>query len=223
MEEDLWDNSIEDDEEGEYLPDEPVKSLPEKTVENCFTITAGSFTRNLLHPKPDGYGKIGIAVVMKPNLSSYMLIGFQVLLDKDNPKIFIRFSPKDKGFREQTIRIDAIPTTLGNKPRLVCDCGHAGKLYLRSDCFHFMCFNCCRPMKYGIKTMDKRWKLNAVLYYLNRDDKLRFMQSSIRRPFYIDKATGLECYTRRARAFMHLVKKWHKSPGLVAQVHQQLA
>ena len=63
MEEYLWDNSIEDDEEGEYLPDKPVKSLPEKTVENCFAITAGSFVRNLFIPSRR-LGRIGIAVVI---------------------------------------------------------------------------------------------------------------------------------------------------------------
>ncbi|MDR3642470.1 MAG: hypothetical protein P4L74_02465 [Candidatus Doudnabacteria bacterium] len=222
MEEYLWDNIIENDEDGEYVPDKAVKSLPKVNVEDCFAITAGTFTRNLLHPRAGGGGKVGITAVIKPSLAANMLISFQVQLGRVNPNILIRYSVDNTNFREQTIRLDTIPTTLGNKPRLVCDCGHAGKLYLRPDCIYFMCFDCCQPIRYGIKEVDKRWKLNAFLYYQNRSDKLHLMQSLIRRPFYMDKTVGLERYTRRAGAFMHLANKWHRSPDLVAQVYKQL-
>jgi hypothetical protein len=188
--------------------DADFNSLPPMLAEDCFAISAGSFCRNLLHTvktsisEGGSLGKSGRVKVW--NKLRSLEIDFEVILDNPNdPKLFIQYVYKNSQ-RQQEILIDTIPAYFGNKPRLLCICGHAGKLYLRPDCYEFTCRGKnCGKLTYEIKKFDKRSVIGLLGYYLNRGFKIGLLKATVKKVSYQGR------YTRRALAVVRLNRKWH--------------
>ncbi len=159
------------------------------TVEECYSLSIGSLSRNLLHPNKDGRSKSGKAHIA----SEYdtLLLGYKVITgDPFKVQVFYPY----KGIAQtQVITILTGETHFGNKPFFFCHmCGSLrSKLYLRPDRKpnYFSCRSCLE-LSYELQSINRRGGVLAELSYrMNRAMKVSNMLKRSKRKVYGNKVT----------------------------------
>ncbi len=163
------------------------KLYPKMTVEECYSLSIGSLSRNLLHPNKEGESKSGKAYIS----SQYdtLLIGYKVI--KSDPfKVQVIYPYKGIA-QTQVITILTCETHFGNKPFFFCVmCGSLrSKLYLRPDRKpnYFSCRKCLE-LSYELQTINRRGGVLAEMAYrMNRAMKVSNMLKHSKRRVYGNK------------------------------------
>ena len=159
------------------------------TVEECYSLSIGSLSRNLLHLNKEGEPKSGKAYIT----SQYdtLLIGYKVIKG-DSFKVQVIY-PYQGVAQTQVITILTTEAHFGNKPFFFCVmCGSMrGKLYLRPDRKpnYFSCRSCLE-LSYELQGINRRGGVLAELSYrMNRAMKVNGMLKRSKRKVYDNRVT----------------------------------
>ena len=145
-------------------------------LEDCFQISAGNFGRGLLLPDRN---KFGTATAW--NIRTFKPVEYEII-PGDEPTLFIQYDAK-KSRQYQEIYIDTTQTKFGQKPYLLCKCGHRGKLYLRPDAYFWSCRKCLN-LRYVLTMFNKQSLLGSLAYQLNQCLKIELLRAKLRREIY---------------------------------------
>lgn len=185
-------------------PVEPkVKIYPRELVEDCLQISAGVFDKRIWQIMDDYELSIanfdnptGHLKLKKMGLS--LNLDYEMVAEESILGLNYWFNGV---WRVQEVYIEKLPTLFGERPYLVCECGHRGNLYLHPGLPRWLCRECAN-LTYEVKKYDRRTVIGTLGYYLNRHLKLAELNERIKRIDYGGKLT------RRAKSVVNFAKKW---------------
>lgn len=119
----------------------------------------------------------------------------------DDPTDVFNLSISISGQEPQTIKLEKVFITFGERSYFLCHCGkRVNKLYLPSSGNHFACRK-CHKLQYFLTTFNKNSIAGQKFYRMNRMQKLALTREGMSRVLYNGE------YTKRFNRFLQLCKK----------------
>jgi len=158
----------------------------QRIIEDAFSITPKEVSINLKK------GESGNFVTKKRADINFWL---------DDPADMFNLSISISGQEPQTIKLEKVFITFGERSYFLCHCGkRVNKLYLPSFCNHFACRK-CHKLQYFLTTFNKNSIAGQQFYKMNRMQKLAETRASMGRIIYRGN------YSKKFNRFLQLCNK----------------
>ncbi|OGZ28562.1 MAG: hypothetical protein A2427_02350 [Candidatus Nealsonbacteria bacterium RIFOXYC1_FULL_40_7] len=158
----------------------------QRIIEDAFFITPKDIFQNLKYGKSGDFGTKN-----RPEISFWL----------DDPADIFSITLGVDGHEPQTIKLEKVFITFGERAYFVCSCGlRVNKLYLPVNGDSFACRK-CHKLQYFLTTFNKNSAAGRQFYKMNRIQKLVATRERMSRVLYNGE------YTKRFSRFLQLCNK----------------